>query len=178
MRPKFYAFPLVLACALAASQAPAEPEPALQLQSKPVLTMALAQKMAMACVKQQRDTNGLSVAIAIYDDGAKLIYFLSMDGTSSGTGTTAMAKGESSARFRTPSGEIAKWVQSNPAVGHVPGLLGVRGGLPVRTSSGKPLGGIGVSGAPSEVDEKCAQAGIDAIAPELRDEVSTSAGMR
>ena len=89
-----------------------------------------------------------------------------------------MAKAESSARFRTPSAEIAKWVQSNPAVGHVPGLLGVRGGLPLRTSSGKPLGGIGVSGAPSEVDEECAQAGIDAIAPELRDEVSTSGGER
>ena len=176
MRPKFHAFLLLLPCALATSYALAEP--ALQLQSKAELTMALAQKMAMACVKQQRDTNGLPVAIAIYDDGAKLIYFLSMDGTSSGTGTTAMAKGESSARFRTPSGEIAKWVQSNPAVGHVPGLLGVRGGLPLRTSSGKPLGGIGVSGAPSEVDEKCAQAGIDAIAHELRDEGSTSAGKR
>ena len=119
MRPKFHAFPLVLACALAASQALAEP--GLQLQSKAVLTMALAQKMAMACVKQQRDTNGSPVAIAIYDDGAKLIYFVSMDGISSGTGTTAMAKGESSARFRTPSAEIAKWVQSNPGVGHVPG---------------------------------------------------------
>ena len=132
--------------------------------------MALAQKMAMACVKHQRDTNGTPVDIAIYDDGAKLIYFVSMDGTSSGTGTTAMAKAESSARFRTTSAEVRGWVKSNPAVGHVPGLLGVRGGLPIRTSSGKPLGGIGVSGAPSEVDEKCAQAGIDAVASELRDE--------
>jgi uncharacterized protein GlcG (DUF336 family) len=47
-------------------------------------------------------------------------------------------------------------------------LLGVRGGLPIVTGSGKPLGGIGVSGAPAEVDEKCAQAGIDAVAEELR----------
>src|SRR5512138_171853 len=123
----------------------------------------------MACVKHQRENNGPPVDIAIYDDGAKLIYFVIMDGTSSGTGPTAMAKGESAARFRTPSAEIANWVKSNPGVGHVPGLLGIRGGLPIFTASGKPLGGIGVSGAPFEVDEKCAQAGIDAIVSELRD---------
>jgi uncharacterized protein GlcG (DUF336 family) len=91
-----------------------------------------------------------------------------MDGTSSGTGPTAMAKAESSARFRAPSAEIAGWVKSNPGVGHVPGLLGVRGGLPIFTASGKPLGGIGVSGAPAEVDEQCAQAGIDAVRQELQ----------
>ena len=143
-------------------------EPPLTLQSRPVLTLALAQKMATACVNQHRQTNGPPLAIAIYDDGAKLVYFVGMDGISSGTGPTAMAKAESSARFRTPTANIAGWVQSNAAVGHVPGLLGVRGGLPIATASGKPLGGIGVSGAPSEVDEKCAQAAIDSIAAELR----------
>jgi uncharacterized protein GlcG (DUF336 family) len=139
----------------------------MKLQTKPVLTMALAQKMAMACVKHQQETDGPPVDIAIYDDGARLIYFVAMDGTSSGTGPTAMAKGESSARFRYPSAEIGRWVQGNPGVGHVPGLLGVRGGLPIVTGNGRPLGGIGVSGAPSEIDEKCAQAGIDAVIAEL-----------
>jgi len=142
----------------------------LKLASKPALTMELAQKMAMACIQRQRESNGPDVDVAIYNDGAKLIYFVSMDRTSSGTGTTAMAKGESAARFRTPTGEIANWVKENPGVGHVPGLLGLRGGLPIFTASRKPLGGIGVSGAPPEMDEKCAQAGIDAIAAELRDQ--------
>jgi glucose/arabinose dehydrogenase len=149
--------------------APVAEDP-LKLKTRPVLTMALAQKMAMACVQRQRETSGPPVDIAIYDDGAKLIHFVSMDGTSSGTGPTAMAKAESSARFRYPSAEIGRWVQGNPGVGHVPGLLGVRGGLPISTGSGRPLGGIGVSGAPSEVDEQCAQAGIDAVAKELRAE--------
>jgi glc operon protein GlcG len=153
-----------LATSLALADTPAK------LPTEPVLTMELAHKMAMACVKFQRDSNGSPVDIAIYDDGAKLIYFLAMDGTSAGTGPTAMAKAESSARFRFPSAEIGRWVQGNPAVGHVPGLLGVRGGLPIKTASGKPLGGIGVSGSPAEVDEKCAQAGIDAIAADLRGE--------
>lgn len=140
----------------------------VKLQSKPKLSMALAQKMAMACVAHQQRTGGPPVDIAIYDDGAKLIHFLSMDGTSTGTGPTAMAKAESSARFRTASAEISGWVKANPGVGHVPGLLGVRGGLPISTGSGEPLGGIGVSGGPSEVDEQCAQAALDAVAADLR----------
>lgn len=152
-----------LTTTLAAADAP------IKLQSRPVLTMALAEKMAMACLKHQRDNNLAQLAIAIYDDGAKLIYFVAMDGTSSGTGPTAMAKAESAARFRTSTAEMAGWVQGNPGVGHVPGLLGLRGGLPIRTASGKPLGGIGVSGAPSEVDERCAQVGIDAVRAELQD---------
>jgi glc operon protein GlcG len=143
-------------------------QPVVALRSKPQLSMALAQKMAMACVRHQRDNNGPPVDIAIYDDGAKLIHFVAMDGTSSGTGPTAMAKAESAARFRFPSAEIGGWVKGNPAVGHVPGLLGVRGGLPISTASAQPLGGIGVSGAPAEMDERCAQAGIDAVAAELR----------
>jgi len=158
---------MLLSCGALASVAVAEPPS--KLPSKPQLSMALAQKMAMACVNHQRENNGPPVDVAIYDDGAKLIYFVAMDGTSSGTGPTAMAKAESAARFRFPSAEIGGWVKSNPAVGHVPGLLGVRGGLPIFTASGKPLGGIGVSGAPAEVDEKCAQAGIDAVASQLQE---------
>jgi glc operon protein GlcG len=149
--------------ALGAADAP------LKLDSRPALTMAIAQKMAMACVAHQRANNGQNVDIAIYNDGAKLIYFVSMDGTGTGTGTTAMAKGEAAARFRTSTAEMARWVEGSPGVGHVPGLLGIRGGLPIRASSGKPLGGIGVSGAPSEVDEQCAQAGIDAVKADLKD---------
>ena len=156
---------LLIACVSSPSFAA---EPALKLQTRPALTLALAQKMAAACVKHQAESKSPPMAIAIYDAGANLIYYMGMDGVSPGTGPTAMAKAESSARFRTPTAQIGGWVQGNPAVGHVPGLLGVRGGLPIFTATGQPLGGIGVSGAPSEVDEKCAQAAIDAVAAELR----------
>ncbi len=166
MTMKTSALGALLGCSASLSTAVAVA--AAKLPTKPLLGMELAQKMAMACVKRQRDTNGPPVDIAIYDDGAKLIHFVAMDGTSSGTGPTAMAKAESAARFRFPSAEIGGWVKGNPAVGHVPGLLGVRGGLPIVTASGQPLGGIGVSGAPAEVDEQCAQAGIDAVSAELK----------
>ena len=49
----------------------------------------------------------------------------------------------------------------------IDGLIIAAGGLPI-TGGGSIIGGIGVSGAPSGVqDEKCAQAGIDAVKFEL-----------
>ena len=59
-------------------------------------------------------------------------------------------------RFTEP-GSIAK----------INGLIFSAGGVPIN-AGGRILGGVGVSGAPSgELDEKCAQAGIDAIIDEL-----------
>ena len=58
--------------------------------------------------------------------------------------------------FSTPFGP--------PAVG---GLVIGAGGLPIR-AGGELVGGIGVSGAPSgQTDERCAQAGFDAISDDL-----------
>ena len=59
-------------------------------------------------------------------------------------------------RFKDP-GSIAK----------VEGLVFSAGGVPIQ-AAGTWFGGIGVSGAPSgKTDEKCAQAGADAIVPDL-----------
>lgn len=46
--------------------------------------------------------------------------------------------------------------------------LPLGGGLMVESGAGDLVGGIGVSGAPSpEIDDECAQAGIDAVADEI-----------
>jgi uncharacterized protein GlcG (DUF336 family) len=50
----------------------------------------------------------------------------------------------------------------------IDGILIAAGGLPITGAGSSIIGGVGVSGAPSgETDEKCAQAGIDAIKFEL-----------
>lgn len=160
-----YSTLILLAASLTAT---AEDPSSLKLQTQPVLPMALAKKMVEACVEHQRENNGSPVAVAIYDDSARLIYFVDMDGSASGSGDTAMGKAESSARFRTSAADIGGWVKGSPGVGHIRGLLGVQGGLPIFTDSGEPLGGIGVSGDTGEVDENCAQAGIDAVRAYLK----------
>lgn len=146
-----------------ASAAKEESREELKLALRPTLTFDIAHRIAMTCIERQLKNNGSPIYIAIYDDAANLILFNKMDGATVGSDYTAMRKAESAARFRVSTREVSKWVKGNPGVGHIPGLLGVTGGLPIFSNSGVHLGGVGVSGAPSDEDESCAQAGIDAV---------------
>jgi uncharacterized protein GlcG (DUF336 family) len=69
--------------------------------------------------------------------------------------------------FNSPTGDLEDRFKGSYGVPKTKGLLIARGGLPI-LAGGTIFGGIGVSGAPSgETDEKCAQAGIDAIMDDL-----------
>jgi len=71
--------------------------------------------------------------------------------------------------FNTPLSILAKQArfQLPFSVGKADNLLVSAGGIPI-AAGGTILGGIGVSGAPSgEADEKCAQAGLDAVLDDL-----------
>jgi len=73
--------------------------------------------------------------------------------------------------FNSATGALEGRFAGAYSVPKTPGLLIARGGLPI-VAAGSIFGGIGVSGAPSgEIDEQCAQAGIDAILDDL--EMST-----
>jgi uncharacterized protein GlcG (DUF336 family) len=51
---------------------------------------------------------------------------------------------------------------------HVPNVVGVGGGVPIKVGT-ETIGGVGVSGAPgSEKDEACANAGIAKVAGSLK----------
>lgn len=45
----------------------------------------------------------------------------------------------------------------------IPDILTLGGGLPIFNKDKKHIGAIGISGATPELDELCAQAGIDAL---------------
>ena len=69
--------------------------------------------------------------------------------------------------FNSPTGNLDGRFKGSYGVPKTKGLLIARGGLPIN-AGGNIFGAIGVSGAPSgEIDEKCAQAGIDAILDDL-----------
>ena len=69
--------------------------------------------------------------------------------------------------FNSPTGNLESRFKGSYGVPKTKGLLLARGGLPIN-AGGNIFGAIGVSGAPSgETDEKCAQAGIDAILDDL-----------
>lgn len=84
---------------------------------------------------------------------------------------TARAKARTAASFNTSTLVLEQQVAEGSAgdLGAMPGVVPIGGGLPIVTSSGALLGAIGVAGGGgSENESKCAKAGLDAIADQLK----------
>jgi len=147
---------------------------AMALETKPTLTVDLAKKMAAACEDKAKQEKWL-MNIAVVDDGANLVYFEHMDGASKGAIYISQHKAMTSANFPYPTrrfGELAFGKDGKPpavpGINDVPGIIAFAGGLPIMTAKKEHIGGIGVSGGTSDQDESCAQAGVDAVADDLK----------
>lgn len=155
--------PMITIVSLSASAAD------LKLAMTPTLTYAIVEKIVDTCIAKQIKEKGAPIFIAVYDGGANLVSLRKMDNATMGSGETAMMKAEGAARFPYPTREVATWVAGkdgkggNAGVAHIPGLAAFTGGLPIITANGMHIGGVGVSGADSNVDEDCARAGIEAV---------------
>jgi uncharacterized protein GlcG (DUF336 family) len=135
---------------------------------RPVITLDLAKKMAAACEARAMQ-EGWKMNIAIMDAGGNLVYFQRMDNAYLKSIEIAQLKAATSAGFPFSSKQLADIAATRvPGIAFVPGVATFEGGLPVMTASGVHIGSIGVSGAASTDDGKCAQAGLDAIADELK----------
>ena len=147
--------------------------PAQAIDMKPVLSLEMAKTMADACEAKAKQ-EGWNLDIAIVDDGANLLLFRRMANAFLGSVEIAINKAKTSARFPFPTRVIANITYGDgekpgmvPGLAHVDELIAFAGGLPVMTKGKAQIGAIGVSGATSDQDEQCAQAGIDAIAGDL-----------
>lgn len=130
------------------------------------LSMDIAAKLAKATIDACRK-EGLNVAVTVVDRGGHpqvvLRDTLGMDLTL----TISRQKAYTAMSFNTPTSQLEGRFTGAYSVPKVDGVIISPGGLPI-TGGGAILGGVGVSGAPSgEQDEKCARAGMDAIAFEL-----------
>lgn len=130
--------------------------PASAQSARPMLDYTTAAKMRDACLEYAR-ANKFEVAIAVFDDSARLITFARMDGVSTVVGDLAQWKGKSAATYRIASAETAKW--NSPGA---PSIATFGGGQPFFMSDGTPLGGVGVSGAVTDQDLACGKAAIAA----------------
>lgn len=130
------------------------------------LKMETALRIAQAAIKQCRK-EGVQIAVTVVDRSghAQVVLrdVLAMDITlpiSKQKAHTAMAF---NAALSTMEDRFTKPFQ----VAKIDGLVISAGGIPINIG-GSILGGIGVSGAPSGVtDEKCANAGLDAVREDL-----------
>lgn len=129
--------------------------PAAAQTQRPMLDYANARIIADTCLAWAAERD-LNVAVAVFDEGGKLLAFAHMDGAASAVGEFAQWKGRSAATVHFASSETANWGNGPP------GVATWEGGLPVFSAEGVALGGVGVSGAESADDAACARAGIAA----------------
>lgn len=128
------------------------------------LSLDMAKIMAQAAEKKAIENN-IKIVLSIYDNHGNLKYFYRMDNTSYGSIRISQLKAKTSASFPISSKALSERsikMPANPYIA-IPDILLLAGGLPILTAEGYHIGSIGISGATPELDEICAQAGIDAI---------------
>jgi glc operon protein GlcG len=129
-----------------------------QLTTKKSLTLAAAKEIGAAAEAEARKNN-FTNCIAIFDDGANLIYLVTMDGTQTGSIHVAQQKGLAALRFKRSTKLFQDMVTGDkPHMAFLPGAVPVEGGLPLIVD-GQVIGAIGVSGMPSDKDGIVATAG-------------------
>jgi uncharacterized protein GlcG (DUF336 family) len=131
----------------------------------PELALEMAQATLLAC-----RGGGYQVGVAVVDRGGVMQVFLRDRFAGPHTVDTAMGKAWTAVSFRTATSDLADMTQAGQpqsGVRQVPGALMIGGGVVIE-SQGEVVGAIGVSGAPGgDLDESCAQAGIEAVADKL-----------
>jgi uncharacterized protein GlcG (DUF336 family) len=128
------------------------------------LSLEMVKKMA-AAAEQKAIEKGLKVSVAILDAHGNLKFYQRMDGSPFGSVRISQLKAMTSASIPMSTKALAdknKGIENGPYIA-VPGFVLLEGGLPIITKDGQHIGAIGVSGATSDLDAVCAQAGLNAI---------------
>jgi len=122
-----------------------------------VLSPQIAYSMVLAAV-QDCTKRGYKVSAALVDRNGNLSAFLRDPLSGPHTVKISQGKAFTSATSQISTARLA----SRQDLRFAPGMLLIVGGVPIRFN-GHFYGGVAVSGATPEVDEKCAQAGIEAV---------------
>ena len=123
-----------------------------------------ARKAARAALAEAAK-NHWNMAAAVVDPNGTLVYFEKMDNTQLGSAEVAIEKARSAALFKRSTKAFQDALAGGGAGMRVLGLknaIPVEGGLPI-LAGGKIVGAIGISGANSDQDGQCAQAGAATI---------------
>lgn len=113
---------------------------------------------------------GLKIAIAIMDEHGNLKLYRRMDGSNMISVRMSQLKAMTSSSIPSSTKALAEKnasLENKPYLA-IPGIVLLEGGLPIFTREGQHVGSIGVSGATSEMDGVCAQAGLDKMKDKLR----------
>jgi glc operon protein GlcG len=134
-----------------------------QLPARLTLTLEAARHAASAAERKALG-DGLTMCIAVVDDGANLVLFQRIDGTQIGSADVAIGKARTAIAFRRPTKVFEDRVVEGwtPLLG-LPGSIPLEGGVPLIVSE-QIVGAIGVSGGSPAQDGQVALAGASALA--------------
>ena len=136
------------------------------LPREAVLPLALANKAAAAAVEKCKQ-DGYKVSASVVDKAGVLRAFQRGDGAGPHTVDSSRKKAYTAASLGRTTSELGELVVKMPhlqAIGKMnESIIILGGGLPIQFGN-EVVGGIGVGGAPgTQLDDACAQAGLDAI---------------
>lgn len=133
-----------------------------QTIDRQVLSASAARTIVEAC-EAEAGRNGWLVSIAVVDEAGNLVRFARMDGAGFNTIEVSQRKARTSVILGKPSKVVMDRLLSgeNQMLGF-PNVVPMQGALPI-TVGGRTIAAVGVSGAASADDERCAQAGLDAL---------------
>jgi glc operon protein GlcG len=134
---------------------------AVDLPSKKILNLA-AIKTMVAAAESEAARHNVRVTICIVDDAGNLLFLERGDNADLITLEFAQKKARHAALYKSASKSAQDSAKANPALLALPEYFPNQGGLPIKVD-GQTLGGIAVSGAPSEIDEAIGQFALDAL---------------
>jgi uncharacterized protein GlcG (DUF336 family) len=126
-----------------------------------ILASHVANDIAVAAVNEC-SKRGFKVASAVVGRDGHLQAYLRDPLAGPHTILVSQRKAYSAATLQAPTSQMAARQDLN----YAPGILLIVGGVPINVG-GVFYGGVAVAGADPEVDEQCAQAGIDAVVEAL-----------
>jgi glc operon protein GlcG len=149
---KLIALALMAVCAVMAADLP----------NRKYLDLSAIKKMVAAAEAEALKRN-VKVTICIVDDSGDLLFLQKADGVTRNTVSFAQKKARYAAIYGRPSKRAQDALKGGDMLPlTAPDGFPNQGGLPIQVD-GITIGAMACSGAPSEVDEAIAQAGIDAI---------------
>lgn len=135
---------------------------AADLPVRKTLNLAAIKTMVAAAEAEAQKRN-VQVTICIVDASGNLLFLQKADGAALNTLQFCQKKARHSAFYGSPSKNGEDEVKrGNMAVLAFPEYFPNQGGLPIQVD-GETIGGIGVSGAASQIDEAIGQAALDAL---------------
>ncbi len=122
-----------------------------------LLTAEIAQQMVSSAVANC-DKRGYRVAAAVVDRNGNLVAFLRHSLAAPHTVKVSQRKAYTAATLQSATSDMSH----RPDLNFAPDILLIVGAVPIKFV-GHFYGGMAVAGAPPDIDEQCALAGIEAV---------------